>query len=173
MAELSRRSLLLLRYGWAAVAVVAAGTVGGCTASRSASVVDALPRAQTAEMVRDAQSYQAIVAPFDDAVQRFAAESRALPEGASVGSFVATSEPLAETIATIDRGLREVVWPRSAAQDIRAELDADRGLRTDLKGTADVTLILTLWRSQIISAARKAGRQQQRVSIDLGLVRSQ
>jgi hypothetical protein len=80
------------------------------------------------------------------------------------------ARPLAGTVAEVDNQLRRVRWPTEALHDIKAELAADQSLRTDLTGTTDVTLILALWRQQIIAADRKVRDAKRAVSIDLGLI---
>jgi hypothetical protein len=155
-----RRSILL---------VVASLTLVACTGGDSDRRSAPTGSAAIA-LVPDAQRFSAIVAPIDAAVDTFATESGALPAGASVDDFVVIALPFANTVADVDSKLRQVKWPAVALHDIKAELTADQSLRTDLIGTADVTLILSLWRHQIISAARRATDAKRNVSVDLGLV---
>jgi hypothetical protein len=117
----------------------------------------------------DAQRYAAISAPVDTAISTFESESGALPAGAGVGDFVAIASPFGKTMAAVDRQLRQVIWPAVALPAIRAELAAGDSLQTDLTGTLDVTLILSVWRHEIISDAARIRRAERNVSIDLGL----
>lgn len=120
-------------------------------------------------MVPYARRYAAIVAPVDAATDTFASASRSLATGASVDDFILTVRPLALAVDDVDNKVRQVAWPPAAVRDINAQLDADKSLKTDLVGTLDVTLILSLWRDQILGAARQASRARQKVRIDLGL----
>jgi hypothetical protein len=149
--------------------VIAALTLVACTGG-GADRQSAPTESAAIALMPDAQHYSAIVAPIDPAVDSFATESGALPVGASVDDFVVIARPFANTVADVDSKLRQVKWPAVALHDIKAELTADQSLRTDLIGTADVTLILPLWRHQVISAAKRATDAKRTVSIDLGLV---
>jgi hypothetical protein len=127
--------------------------------------------AEIVALAPDGQRYAAIVAPIDDAVARFESMSGALPTGASVDDFVVIARALAGAVAAVDDKLRQATWPPSAIHDIKAELAAGESLRADINGTLDVTLILDMWRHQIIAAADKMNRIRRTVRIDLGLVR--
>lgn len=118
-------------------------------------------------MAPDARRYAAIVAPLDPAVNAFEAKSAALARNASVDDFVAIASPLAETVAAVDRQLRASEWPPSSRADVRSELAADRALTAYLRGTLDVTLILSVWRHQIVGAAARAQAAERRVTVEL------
>ncbi len=111
-----------------------------------------------------------MVAPLDAAIETFASRSGALPSDASVDDFVAIARPFVSTITEVDNHLRQAGWPTVALPDIKAELAADESLVTDLAGTTDVTLILAVWRRQILAATAKVARTRRAVEIDLGLV---
>lgn len=159
----ARRTIPLLVAG-----LILLGCSGNNAGTRSAS-----PPPTGAELIAlapYAQGYAAVIAPVEGAVAAFASASSALPIGASVRDFVVIARPLTDVIAKVDAGLRQVTWPAAALHDIKSELAADHSLRDDLQGTLDVTLILAVWRHQIVSAANKVRRIQRLVSIDLGLV---
>lgn len=72
--------------------------------------------------------------------------------------------------AGVDGALRQVEWPAVAQLDIKTELAADESLKGVIAGTTDVTLILAVWRHQVMAAAAKARVTKRAVQIDLGLV---
>jgi hypothetical protein len=150
----------------AALALVAC--TGGSPAALSAPTK---PTALEAiALAPDAQRYAAIVAPVDAAIRTFESESGALRASAGVGDFVAIASPFANTMAAVDRQLRQGKWPAVALPGIRAELAAGDSLQTDLTGTLDVSLILSVWRHEIVSDAARISRAKANVSIALGYV---
>ncbi len=120
-------------------------------------------------LVPYAQRLAALVAPLEVARDAFESASAALPTGATVGDFERIARPFAEAVAKADVELRQVTWPEVALDDIRAELAADKSLEAELVGTLDDTLVVSVWRHQIIAAANRARHAEQTVSIDLGL----
>jgi hypothetical protein len=150
------------------VTVIAGLTLVACSGGQSRAASLSTGSAVLA-LAPAGQRYGAIVAPFAGAVDRFASASGALPLGASVDDFEAIAQPFADTVGAIEIQLRQVNWPSVALEDIKAELAADQSLIDDLTGTSDVTLILSLWRQQIVGAAGKVSRTKRRVATDLGL----
>jgi hypothetical protein len=153
--------------------LLAAWTLVGCTAGApTASSAPTKPTPLEAiTLAPAAQRYGAIVGPVATVISTFEKQSGALPADATVDDFVALARPFVATIATVDDHLRQVSWPLAARPDIRTELVADQSLRSDLTGsTLDVSLLLSVWRHEIISAATKASRAQRNVSVDLGLL---
>jgi len=146
-------------------------TLTACTSSGTENRADpAGPSGQDAiALAPYAQRFAEIVAPLAVARGAFESASGALATGASVGDFELIARPFAEAVAKADVELRQVTWPAVVLHDIRAELAADKSLRAELVGTLDVTLIASVWRHQIVSAANRASHTQRIVSIDLGL----
>jgi hypothetical protein len=156
-------------------AVVVAGlTMVACAGQgpggHSASVAVAPTGSDASALASYALRYGAIVAPVDAAFETFQSGSGALPAEASVDSLVIIIRPFAAVIAGVDAQLSQVRWPAAAVREIKAQRAADRSLTADLLSTTDVTLILSVWRDQIVAAARKVIRAERAVSIDLGLV---
>jgi len=141
---------------------------GRDTGVRSASVAPSGAEAIT--LAPYAERYAAITAPVEGAIATFESQSGALAQDASVDAFVVIARPFADVMGKVDIGLRQATWPPAAVHDIRAEVAADQSLQDDLIGTADVTLMVPLWRHQVLSAANKVRRARQVVSIDLGVV---
>ncbi len=98
-----------------------------------------------------AQRLAALVAPLEVARDAFESASAALPTGATVGDFERIARPFADAVAKADVELRQVTWPEVALDDIKAELTADKLLEAELVGTLDDTLVVSVWRHQIIS----------------------
>jgi hypothetical protein len=159
-AKCARRSIPIFVASLTLVACTGNNTSRGSAPTEAAAIA----------LAPFAQQYAAIVAPIDPAIDRFGSSVGVLKPSASVDEFVAIARPFAHTLADVDNRLRGVKWPPGAAHDIRAELSADQSLRADLTGTSDVTLIVSLWRQQVTSAAGKARDAKRAVSIDLGLI---
>lgn len=161
--KLARRSVSLL---------VAAMTLVACTQGGTENRADPSGPSgpEAIAFAPYAQRFAAIIGPFETARDSFESASGALRTGATAGDFVLIASPFADVVAKSDVELRQVTWPGVALGDIKAELDADKSLRAELLGTLDDTLIASLWRRQIITAANRARNAARIVSIDLGLL---
>jgi hypothetical protein len=150
---------------------VAALAMVGCTLSSHGNRADPLGPSgpEAIALLPYAQQFAAIIAPLDVARHAFESGSGALPTGASVGDFELVARPLADAVATADAEIRQVAWPALARRDIKSELAADKSLTAELLGTLDDTLVVSVWRRQIISAANRASRAGRLVGRDLGL----
>jgi hypothetical protein len=115
-----------------------------------------------------AGQYATIVAPVEVAIEVFESRSRALAPGASVDDFVVIARPLADVMAKVDIGLRQVNWPATVLHPIKAE-PTSRSARSPRY--ARCHLDLDVWRHQVVSAANKVRAVAHVVSIDLGLLR--
>ncbi len=129
-----------------------------------------LPQADAVALVPYAQRFEPIGARLAVVGDAFVSGSGTLRTGATVNDFLLVAAPFADAVATADVELRQVTWPAGVRRDIKAELATDSSLRAELLGTLDDTLLIPVWRRQVIAAATRATIARRHVAIDLGLL---